>query len=110
MKILIAIISSIFIALGVTACGYDGHYRYPCQDPANFGSEECIPPLCEVSGQCTADLLGFDPTTENAKAEENIEETTSDIIEEDNDAPAPEPEPENVDNINSMVNEISEGN
>lgn len=107
MKPLISIIFSLAIALGVTACGYDGHYRYPCQDPANFGSKECIPPLCEVSGQCTTDLLGFDPTAEDGKLEENTEETTSDIIEESNDAPAPEAE--NVDIINNMVDEISEG-
>lgn len=108
MKAIIAIISAIFISLGITACGYDGHYRYPCQDPANFGSKECIPPLCEVNGQCTEDLLGFDPTAEEGAVEENLNETTSDIIEESNDVPTPKPE--NVDSINSMVDDISEGN
>lgn len=47
----------------LSGCGYDGHYRYPCQDPANFENEECKPPLCKVSGTCTIDLLGFDPIT-----------------------------------------------
>lgn len=110
MKILAAIFSSIILAFGLTSCGYDGHYRYPCQDPANFGSKECIPPLCEVTGQCTSDLLGFDPTQEDGKVEESTDQTTSDIIEEADDAPAPQPEPENVDSINNMVDEISEGN
>lgn len=49
-----------FIA-SVAACGYDGHYRYSCQDPANWESEECNPPLCEVDGNCTESLLGFNP-------------------------------------------------
>jgi len=106
MKIVISVISAIFIALGLTACGYDGHYRYPCQDPANFGTKECVPPLCEVTGQCTTDLLGFDPTSEEKISQDTTEEITSDIIEETNDAPAPE----NVDDINDMVDEVSEGN
>lgn len=108
MKTLISIISLIFFATVTSGCGYDGHYRYPCQDPANFGQEECIPPLCEVTGQCTSDLLGFDPTSENVGSEIETADTTSDIIEEDNSAQAQEPE--NVDSINDMVSDISEGN
>lgn len=65
------------LAIAITGCGYDGHYRYPCQDPANWGSKECIPPLCEASGTCTTDLLGYDPLTESGPSE------TSAIIEED---------------------------
>jgi len=45
----------------VSACGYDGGYRYPCQDPENWESEECNPPICKVDGACTEDLLGFNP-------------------------------------------------
>lgn len=108
MKTLIAIISSIFIALGVTACGYDGHFRYPCQDPANWESAECKPPICTVNGACPSDLV--DINVDENIIEDNVQETTSDIIEESNDALASEPKPENVDNINSMVNEITEGN
>lgn len=36
--------------------GCEGHYRYPCQDPANIGTEECEPPKCE-EGTCTKDLI-----------------------------------------------------
>ena len=43
-----------FMASG---CGYDGSYRYPCQDPANWEAEECQPPLCEADGTCTKFLL-----------------------------------------------------
>lgn len=106
MKILAAIISAIFISIGLSACGYDGHYRYPCQDPANFGTKECVPPLCEVSGQCTTDLIGFDPTAKEEITEGSTDEVTSDIIDET----SAEPAPENVDSINKIVDEVSEGN
>lgn len=45
----------------LSSCGYDGGYRYPCQDPANWGAEECNPPICKVDGTCTETLLGFNP-------------------------------------------------
>ena len=40
-----------------SACGWDGTYRYPCQDPANIGSAECEPPICEADGTCSKYLL-----------------------------------------------------
>jgi|APGre2960657373_1045057.scaffolds.fasta_scaffold35899_2 hypothetical protein len=46
----------------LTSCGYDGSYRYSCQDPENWGTKECEPPICEVDGNCTKTLLGWDPT------------------------------------------------
>jgi hypothetical protein len=107
MKILTAIFSSIILALGLSACGYDGHYRYPCQDPVNWEAPECNPPLCEATGTCTTDLLGYNPKEGKEEiTEKTVQETTSDIIEEESSAPAPE----NVDNINQMVDEMSEGN
>lgn len=48
--------------VAVSACGYDGHYRYECQDPVNWEKEECNPPICEVDGACTETLLGWDPS------------------------------------------------
>ena len=49
------------VALALTfmasSCGYDGSYRYPCQNPANWEAEECQPPLCEADGTCTKFLL-----------------------------------------------------
>ncbi len=53
------------IAAGIvvaSSCGYDGSYRYSCQDPENWESKECEPPICEVDGNCTKTLLGWDPT------------------------------------------------
>jgi hypothetical protein len=46
------------LALLLTGCGYDGGYRYPCQDPANWDNVECNPPICEPSGTCSRDLVG----------------------------------------------------
>ena len=57
--------SLIFTALCVatlTGCGYEGSYRYSCQDPENWGKKECEPPVCLVDGNCTETLLGWDPT------------------------------------------------
>ena len=45
-----------FSALVLTGCGYDGSYRYPCQDPANWETAECKPPICTASGSCPVDL------------------------------------------------------
>lgn len=70
-------------ALLLAGCGYDGHYRYECQDPENWEAEECNPPVCLVDGMCTETLLGFNPnepveTTVPTPAEEdaNITEET----------------------------------
>jgi len=38
--------------------GCEDHYRYPCQDPANWNSEECQRPVCEPEGLCPDQLLG----------------------------------------------------
>jgi hypothetical protein len=44
----------------LVSCGYDGHYRYECQDPLNWAKEECNPPVCKVDGACSKELIGFD--------------------------------------------------
>jgi hypothetical protein len=65
--LLLPILAIIFV---LSSCGYDGHYRYPCQNPDNFENAECQLPLCKVDGQCTIDLLGFDPLTGELLTEE----------------------------------------
>ena len=37
--------------------GCEGHYRYPCQDPANWGKIECNNEVCKSEGTCTSDVL-----------------------------------------------------
>lgn len=36
----------------------DGFYRYPCQDPDNWGLPECDPPLCLADMTCTGQVVG----------------------------------------------------
>jgi hypothetical protein len=48
---------TILLCLSLNSCGWDGEYRYPCQDPANWESPECVPPICEASETCTKDLI-----------------------------------------------------
>jgi len=52
------------VAFLLAGCGYGGSYRYSCQDPQNWGKKECKPPICQVDGNCTETLLGWDPTEE----------------------------------------------
>ena len=52
----------LFIIFILTSCGYDGSYRYSCQDPENWSKSECSPPICQADGNCTELLLGWDPT------------------------------------------------
>ena len=46
--------------LALSACGYQGSYRYECQDPENWKAPECNPPLCKVDGACWKDLVGLE--------------------------------------------------
>ena len=49
----------IFIStLLLASCGYDGSFRYECQDPQNWEKTDCNPPVCTPSGTCTKDLIG----------------------------------------------------
>jgi len=36
MKKLKVFLASSLLVVSLSGCGYDGHYRYPCQDPANW--------------------------------------------------------------------------
>ena len=56
-----AVVGATLAALLLSSCGYQGHYRYECQDPQNWGKKECVPPECKALGLCTKDTLGFDP-------------------------------------------------
>ena len=60
----IKLISALALCLTLTSCGkYDFKevYRYPCQDPANWESAECLPPNCEAFGICTKDVMKGTP-------------------------------------------------
>ena len=57
-----------YIALPITliaVCLYlilfsEDVYRYPCQNPDNWNTDECEPPACEAMGLCTKYLLDID--------------------------------------------------
>jgi hypothetical protein len=46
------------LLLALSACGYQGYTRYPCQEFENWENDECQRPRCEAQGICTEDLLG----------------------------------------------------
>ena len=42
-----------FFPLALAFLGSDGeHYRYACQDPANWDKDICKPPICDVNRTC----------------------------------------------------------
>ena len=55
-------VGATLVALLLSSCGYQGGYRYDCQDPVNWEAKECVVPECLALGLCTKDILGFDPS------------------------------------------------
>lgn len=45
------------IATGLLLEGCEDRYRYPCQNPDNFGKEECQKPKCLFTQQCPEYLV-----------------------------------------------------
>ena len=37
----------------------DERYRYPCQDPENWGEKICQKPYCSANGTCPEDLKHY---------------------------------------------------
>jgi predicted small lipoprotein YifL len=67
MKKLKASLASLMLAVTLTSCGYQGGYRYPCQDPANWEKAECNPPVCNATGTCSKDIVGEETWAEYEK-------------------------------------------
>jgi predicted small lipoprotein YifL len=72
MKKLTSIALAALLMVSLTGCGYQGFYRYPCQNPENWKNAECNPPVCEASGTCTKDMIKID-----TKSDLNITEETN---------------------------------
>jgi predicted small lipoprotein YifL len=72
MKKLTSIALAALLMVSLTGCGYQGFYRYPCQNPENWKNAECNPPICEASGTCTKDMIKID-----TKSDLNITEETN---------------------------------
>jgi hypothetical protein len=51
------------LAFALSSCGYDGGFRYPCQDPVNWEKAECKPPICTASQICPEDLVKLEGAT-----------------------------------------------
>lgn len=62
MKYIILACTSLLLA----ACDFEV-YRYACQDPNNWGSEECQKPQCEVSRTCPEHIFKDDNVFKNAE-------------------------------------------
>ena len=60
MRTTLTIITSLLVLLGLSLNlgGCESRYRYPCQDPANWGKTECHNDACKAEGTCTQDTLG----------------------------------------------------
>lgn len=45
----------------------DDKYRYVCQDPTNWDTPECQPPMCTASGTCPENLVTLDGSPVSAE-------------------------------------------
>jgi hypothetical protein len=84
------------ITIILTGC--EGSYRYPCQDPANWGKLECSNEVCKAEGTCTEDVLG-------RKVETSVQ---SDTPVEPSSEPTAEPVEETVTPCSPVVNNEEE--
>jgi predicted small lipoprotein YifL len=50
-------LAALLLASSLTSCGYNGFFRYPCQDPKNWETPECKPPICTATQTCPVDLV-----------------------------------------------------
>ena len=57
MRLIFSCVAVVVLTAIASSCGYDGKYRYTCQDPANWELAECKPPICEPTGNCSETLV-----------------------------------------------------
>ena len=69
MKKILSPLAVIVLTLALSSCNFDGKFRYPCQDPANWDKDECKPPICTVNGACPEDLVGDAINQDNSKGD-----------------------------------------
>lgn len=100
MKYLI-IITTLLLA------GCEGHYRYPCQDPANWDKKECNNEVCKAEGTCTGDVLGRNYSPKTESLEQSLDNDQSELNNSDNTddfAKHTEPKPKKDNNVKQEVN------
>ena len=76
MKKILSPLAVIVLTLTLSSCNFDGTFRYPCQDPANWEKDECKPPICTVNGACPDDLVGDLINQDNATGDTIEEQVT----------------------------------
>lgn len=84
MKRPLFLIAITAFALSLSGCGWNGNYRYPCQDPKNWELAECKPPLCIPDGWCTKDIIGVDLSTLDPITGEPLETPSEEVPTEEN--------------------------
>lgn len=58
---------AIVLTLGLlTLAGCSDRYRYPCQNPANWDTDRCKKPICEVNQDCPEYIFDSSGAPENA--------------------------------------------
>lgn len=79
------------LIVGITVVFFAGDvYRYPCQDPANWGTTECEPPVCTAQATCTHNLItsnGEQLSAEEMQAMIDNIESTEEAISKMNETP-----------------------
>ena len=49
----------LLLLLPLTLFACDERYRYPCQNPRNWETEQCKKPYCTANGTCPEDLKHY---------------------------------------------------
>ena len=52
----------LLLLLPLTLFACEERYRYPCQDPENWGEKQCQKPFCSANGTCPEDLKHYEKT------------------------------------------------
>ena len=65
----------LILSVAFLLAGCNSQYRYPCQDPANWGKDECNNQVCKAEGECTSDVL--EPKAAEDLIEDGLIEDTS---------------------------------
>ena len=81
MRLTLTIITTLALIVGLTLelGGCSPRYRYPCQDPENWGKTECHNEACKADGSCTENTLGTMFTPKDLESQKLVDETPSEI-------------------------------
>jgi hypothetical protein len=55
--------------------GCEETYRYPCQNPVNWDSQECKKPFCSANGTCPEDLHHYEKDKASNSIQPQISQT-----------------------------------